>query len=377
MIDYDILLYNMSYHIDIPKGIQKMVIREAYDTVKDIGLECNGTIFGGFVRDEFIREYYTDQYYKSISCKITRKNKFWEKLFSHTTRGRYILPTDMDISFKNIEECNNFINKLKTIKHFENVKICDEYYFPEYNTYAIESVKKIKIDLSIGNVPFYNDGVVVVINIDVLIEKSSNNMEPPFGKLDMLCNGFILKKDRCKRLSKNTGTIIDTYYDYVRAIKTVEILKDMVNFRTHICLSVHMDSVNFYTLNLDIMERIERMSERQFKWSFINMPFTIEVCKNVIENFDCCICCKNFRRNDRISYTSIKNDGVIVNSSAKMHLYCCMKYLKTQRQEAEKHFENDRFIFKCPVRNNIDFAKCHLIIDKIGMMSKIYKNDMV
>ena len=215
--------------------------RLAFEKLKHTGLDNNGTIFGGFVRDEYISEYYTDKFKREHNREDMNIGeyceRYWNEEFSPETKARILMPKDMDISFKTREEADKFINELRSIPEFSKIWITSSN-TSEYSRCmqdSLESIQHISIDMHYGREPFLSRGRLIKIDIDIVVP-INKNIEPPFDNLDMLCNGFILTKEG-KRFSKNTGTIIDMYSDYERAVVTPQILRDMLNFKTYICMT--------------------------------------------------------------------------------------------------------------------------------------------
>jgi hypothetical protein len=191
---------------------------------------------------------------------------------------------------------------------------------------------------------------------------NDTTLQPPFNNLDMLCNGFIMSGTGDKTFSKHTGTIIDRYTDYEKAVVVPQILRDMRDFKTVLCMTTAC-SQKKTTINIIALNRINKMMQKPIPWSFTNMPFKQEIYQELTsDKCDCCICSCDLQQDDQIAYTvSYKDDGTEL-PAAKVHVKCLMQYLHHQRDELQSNilpFDNKIAIFKCPYRNAISFARCN------------------
>jgi hypothetical protein len=365
----------MQIDLAVRNNTETVVKREAFKAIKKICFDHNGTIFGGFVRDEFIAEYYNEKYMKDIKIsEDEKKKKFWDINHSPSTRYRTLNPKDIDVSFKTESEADLFIEKLKTVSDFDHVSICtmrlNEYYEKMSN---IKSVKTVIIHIKIDQIPFVNSGRIISLSIDIIIP-DTENIEPPFNNLDFLCNGFVMTKDNEKRFSKNTGTIIDQYTDYERIMVVSQILRDMRDFKTAICMS-NIYSKKRRWINVIALDRITKMMNKKTPWTFINMPFKTEIYEETEEKTECCICSCSLDHNQKVAYTvSQKKDGTEI-PAMKLHYKCMMKYLHHQKEDIvnSETFGNSRYAYtsyKCPCRNEITFTRCKIDIQFL------YKIDM-
>ena len=358
----------------LSKDVIPRVKRSAFNEMKLIALANNGIIFGGYIRDEIIIEYYMDKFHRTLNGDA---NKFWDTKYLPETKARTLIPSDIDISFANPSDADNFINALKEISRFSNVDVREAQ--DKYYSSNIKSIREVNIEIIIGAIPFvFDDGYKVAIKADVVIPRN-RTIQPPFRNLDMLCNGFILKKDGKKEFSPHTGTILDFYSDLERMVAVAEIVKDLKDFKTALCFTTTSPFGRFKR-NIMAMKRIEKMEKKKFKWNFINMPFRIEDYHNEPsihkpssdestepsnKKEDCGICFSDLKEGDKIAYsTSTKGDGTIV-SCAPCHYACFMKHLKNQRKNADSIQHYTKFVFNCPYRNKIDFSRSSIDIQFI------------
>ena len=350
----------MAYTNRFPQDKITQCKRLAFEKLKRTGLEHNGTIFGGFVRDEYISEYYTDKYKRENTNPSI--SKYWDVEHSPETSARLLLPQDMDISFKTQQEADEFIAALQRIPEFSKVWVStsnDSEYSRSIQS-SLESITHVCIDMHFGREPFLRRGRLIKINIDVVIPLNKA-LEPPFGNLDMLCNGFILTSSG-KRFSKNTGTIIDLYSDYERAVVTPQILRHMFDFKTYICMTNQYEK---QTINISAFNRVVKMTNKNTPWTILNLPYTRETYTPGDSEEECCICSDALENGDEVAYTSIQNEKQETIPSAKMHDQCFIRYLRHQTYEYD-NFElenpNKVYCFKCPARNSITFTRCKLDI---------------
>jgi hypothetical protein len=341
------------------------VKKSAFASIEKIVFRNKGIIYGGAVRDGIISEEYTKRYL----AQNDSMDNFWDKHHSPETIQRLLQPDDMDVCMYTEEQATRFIEDLQKVSEFSNTIVVDNT-FNRYYSPKILCVKTVTIRLAIAPIPFISEGKTLLINIDVVIPKRNISLEPPFNNLDMLCNAFIkVKEGRMApeiRLSKNTGTIIDYYSVYQRTQVTAGICKDMIDFKTYLTFSSNHQIGKTSDFNLVCMRRISKMFKKEFKWTFLNMPFTVSKADNDVKNTNCCICCSQIEKEETVCCTSCNVKGKEINSP-NMHYECLMSYLDHQRINTNKNEipYGDSFAFKCPIRNTIDFRKCLFDVAKV------------
>lgn len=324
--------------------------RFAYDFLEGVIFNHNGIIYGEYVRDKFIREYYTNEYYKG--AVIHNDHKYWNKKYSPDTQARLIVPDDIAVCFPNAEDAKKFIEYIPTVKEFSKMSIMDltKDYYEE--TRQMMDKHRITITMQLGYIPFISQGKELHLYIDVMVP-FNEQLQPPFYNLDMLCNGFIMTKDG-KTYSKHTGTIIDSYGDYERALTVAGILKDLVKFRTYICQTMN----RFHRINIDIFKNIEKMHKKNRNYVFLNLPLTIEINNDMAKQEVCCyICLNNFKLNQKI-FCSRYYQNEKEMKGCRMHFNCCMNHLKNQSKDVGNKLFTSNFVFKCPFSIEIDFSSC-------------------
>lgn len=346
------------------------VKRSAYEKMQDIAFDHSGVIFGGYVRDTIISQHYSAIYDETAAeaaptNRNTNKfwNKFWNKAHCPETQDRCLLPADMDVSFKSMSDADAFISSVKNTREYTRVTVLDKHNSGYYSP-LIQSVRKVGIQILVGEYQFISQGSIVYITVDVVVPKQNITSQAPFGNLDMLCNGFIMTKEFGITYSRNTGTIIDHYTDAKRAIIVAGIIKDILQFRTYLCFTSRYKNIyGNKTINRVSLERIVKMEQKQHKsWTFLNLPFKCEEYKEIDGSEDCVICSCTFEEGDKLSYTvTKKKDGPEI-PCAKSHYGCFMKNLKYQLSDNQV-YASQRWAFRCPFRNTIDFKLCHLDVE--------------
>ena len=327
------------------------VKRAAFNHIKNLALNNNAIIYGGFVRDEIISEYYTEKFNKEYEG--VSEIYYWDKNISRDTLPRLLIPNDIDMCFYNDNEAKQFIEVIKQDEHFSNVIISNNIANKYYSS-AIKTVTTLYVYVCMGKIPFYSQGTNIILQVDIIIPNVQSC--PPFGNIDMLCNAFIITKADGKKFSNNTGTEIDNYTYYEKAKIISEILNNLIEFKTHLCFVGDIYKQNSDIANIISMRRILKLHNKQFKWTFLNLPFSTLVEDKLDEISECIICAQEFNKGDHIAI----NNNALSNNSCKMHYNCLMKYLHHQKVSfnRQNHNTNITYKFKCPYRNDIDFRNC-------------------
>ncbi len=322
--------------------------KAAYARLENIALNNKGIIYGGYVRDVMIAEEHARRFNMQHQ---ESSDKFWDKSFSPETRGRLLIPNDMDICFYSVEEADYFIASLRQVTEFSDV-VSSMYH--NYYSANISCVQHVLIYIKkIGYVPFVNPGATIIIQIDVVIPKV--NIEPPFNNLDMLCNGFIMLQPdntlRAVKYSSNTGTVLDDYTNVQKMQVVSGIVNDLVEFKTHLCFS-SVYAPTRTDFNIMCMRRVMKMYNKTIPWTMYNSPIQVTT-QNAEATHECCICCSPIENGESMiqSISKKSNDEEIVGS--RMHYKCGMDYFYH-----EKHKDPDEsgvIVLTCPFRVPIDF----------------------
>ena len=334
-----------------------------FERIKTSVFENNGIIFGGFVRDMIISDHYKSIY---NHCNKYNIHKFWNKRIQPETAARAIVANDMDICMYSEEDVTKFIIILQDIFNerfgYSNVSSSDITLNSDdcYFHLPIKSHKKLSYKITVGKIPFVYTGIEMSFDFDIIIPRNAK-IQPPFNKIDMLSNVFILNKTGIV-MSNNTGTIIDNMSILNKQKIAASIMSDIVEFKTQFCMRNYTDdfACGNFNYNSKVIKRLEKMLFRNFKWNITNLPFLICEQNNKCDE-NCCICMSKFKKNDKIIKVFIDNSTNTEKVCSNIaHDKCLFRYFETQL-EVEKQdgiVNADNFQFRCPSRNVINFKLC-------------------
>lgn len=360
--------FNKNY---ITKSIYDRAIGKVYD--------CNGIIFGGAVRDKVIANHYAEVYNKQYS-DIYDKKKFWNKQVHPESAYRTIVPKDLDICVETDAVSKTLAYEIKNLITNDfgasNVKAVFSYSkTPEkYFNFPIASLTKLSFEVTVGAIPYISYGAVINLNFDIVVPHN-RNIQPPFKKLDMFCNAFVMSRHGGITLSRHTGTEMDRMGTIERKQMEVKILSDIIAFKTDFCLDYGKYTrgcVNYFKVmqfNSDVLSRVENMTLKEQPWIIRNLPFDMEIeskgCKE-----SCCICMSGFKKmTGKVSISIKSSDEKTKIRGGYIHNACLFKYMKNQLDNEKNlsnalmainqsldEFTNREFSFLCPMRNRIDFV---------------------
>jgi len=333
--------------INITYGKEK---RALVNHIKRVGLNRNGIIFGGLVRDEIIATHYRDEF---INKKLNF-SRYWDKKYNPETNGRLIIPNDIDIYFNNTSNIQDFLETIKSyVNNFNGKIIIQEINSSNlrsfsYNLNVSLNHTKVYIEIRLGRTISFT-GIRIALEIDIIsnVNQPTTSLEPPFYNLDFLSNVFIMEKTNGIiniRLSNCTGTILDSMNFLKKSMNSSKILDDIINFRTQF--------VRNFTQNLDSeyinCYRIIKMIEREYSWNITNVPFS-PITIDEKDDERCCICLEKLDNNKPlISITKTKNI---------LHKCCFISYLKVEQNKRYRN-ENGLIEIRCPFRNPFNFKNC-------------------
>lgn len=349
--------------------------RALCNRVKDMALSSNGIIFGGMVRDEIIGKHYRKQFIK----KELDFDRYWDASYDPETKGRLIIPTDVDVFFKVDNNSASFINKLREfVKNYKgSIYIADDANF-NVDNYGNGSNylrhKLIEIEIRIGETLLLY-GYKLRLKIDLIEINYSqasmsnidfgayvNRIEPPFYNLDFQCNIFIMERSRSKddviRVSNCTGTPMDDMIYSDKCMYSSQIVRDILNFTTKFARSVNNSKTEYVNCY-----RILKMIVRNVPWTITNLPFRFISIDEIDEDMTserCCICLEDI--NDKETLTELNT-----NASKKNYLHkrCFIDYL-TKEQRAKYHnAATNQIECRCPFRNFFKFRDCYKTIEYI------------
>lgn len=344
-----------------------------FEEVKKTVFKHNGIIFGGFVRDMIIGDHYKEKYNGVNKYNI---HKFWNRMYQPETAARTIVANDMDICMNKEEDVDVFIVALRDIFNdrvgYANISSSMISVTSEnsYFRIPISLHKKINYTITIGKIPFVHSGVEISFDFDIIVPRNPKLM-PPFNRLDMLCNVFVLNKQGVV-MSSNTGTIIDQMSILNKQKMSLRIMEDIVKFKTQFCLGNYTDNYTCgsFNYNKKVFERLNKMLFRTFKWNVENMPFILGEHKtnaaapaDTSDSSDkCCVCLNNYRNNERVFKVFLDKSAGKTSTGQTCsiaHDKCIFKYFETQLENAkqDKIEYGEDFKFRCPMRNTINFKQ--------------------
>jgi len=335
-----------------------------YEMAKTCVFDNNGVIFGGYARDMIISDHYKTLY--NSNNKGYSTHKFWNQYYQPETAARTLVAKDMDICMYSLRELETFVTSLKHLLNdrvgYENVLI-SEISVSQDNIYfnmPVITHRHIEVKVTVGKIPFVHSGINIVLNFDIVVPRKAK-LQPPFNRLDLLSNVFLLTKQGIV-LSSNTGTIIDQMSILNKKKITGLIMSDIVEFKTQFCkqnFTSNYDS-GCFSYNMKVIERLNKMLFRSFPWEITNLPFELESFKHVNDtDCICCICHSNFKYKEATvnmySYNSTKTEKICTMT----HSRCLFKYFDTQIENARADMlpGAEAFQFRCPMRNDINFNK--------------------
>ena len=202
-----------------PDNINR-AIWKFYMKIIQVIIENDGKIFGGAVRDIYSRDYYARQFYNKYGARdVDGKNWEYKKYTDATlypeTKDRFNLPKDIDACIDN----NKLQNMLRML-HLNHFKVHTIFsrdakkYLPnifveegEVTHYRIKIKPDIFIRMDIPNImrdllaPQFNylieqsrmiNQQMGYITLDLMVNMTDRDIDPPYGNLDFECNGLIL-----------------------------------------------------------------------------------------------------------------------------------------------------------------------------------------
>jgi hypothetical protein len=331
--------------------------------VKSSVLNYNGIIFGGLVRDEIISAYYKKyfmNYLTSIGNFDSKEAslKMWDTTIHDVSSARTLVPNNIELFFNNkinyLKFVENIYHKFQKIKIYENIR--DNHLFTIMDNKISELLicTRIFIEHTIGKTLTFN-GIQIKFKITIYYFKNIYNgeqvIEPPFNCLDMICNSLIHTKDGV-RLSRCTGTQLDTFNLLEKSNAMFVIMKQIVNYETYLCSSIHNEYNKIY-----IVKKMINMIENKNgnPWKFNNAPYSIFKSLNELECDDlyCCICQDDLKdlKDLAIVYGKDSIGNKIIG--CRTHCKCMHQYILYQTIKAPS-------IYMCPYKTELTFIDAPL-----------------
>ena len=334
--------------------------RGVYKILKRLGIQNDGIIYGGMVRDEIIATHHKllfNEYANKNKIQHTHK-KFWDMSFHPETNKRTLIPTDMDIYFQTQELSDAFINNLNNLANRNNgiIKIDENRRNHIFYTLGHDFLhKKIKIIFHIGTT-FVFSGYKLEVNIDIIINNKINIIvEPPFNNTDFTCNLFVIVKRADYlydiRLSRNTGTSLDIMpYIQKRKFENM-IINNIMNGKIEFIRNVKGYNSE-YINGLRILKMLKKNA-----FTITNLLF--EEITNEDKDFkiqDCDICLHSLSQSIDNTYIKINTNKHTANI---MHKECFIQYLENEIYKKHLNTETNEIVCRCTRRNLFNFKNSY------------------
>ncbi len=262
-------------------------LNEFYELLEKEIINNNGIIYGTYPCEKLLSIYSKKSFYNSNLSD----DKFYDIDYDKNTIDRFIKSNNIKIAFKHGLEHINFYT-------------------------------------------FITNNINTVNNLNIYIEITISNDEPPYNNNNYSCYGLLLSKVNNKTkfyYSKNTGTI----YDFMENSTNI-MIKDIIQKKTNY--------IRGFNENYKIFTDIYRMINNG--WKINNLPYNIYT---NINNDNCCPICLDKLNSDEIaSLYEYKNLSL---NTYEIHHKCLVRFLTTQKNKE---------YFTCPYRYKIDFRTCHL-----------------
>jgi len=343
--------------------IYKRELRNMINKIKYIGLDFQGILFGGLVRDEIIASHYRDLFFE----KKLDINNYWNENYDIETKHRLLIPNDMDIYFNNQKNKDLFLKKLNLFINNFNGNIYVENRYSDKFKYINNNLNlnhtKIIACLSIGKTMTFK-GFYLKFSIDIISNNNIDNIEPPFYNVDFLANTFIIEKINgisVMRLSSCTGTPIDTM-NYCNKIKFAnKILNDIINFNTYFVRNIYSKNRE----NINCHRIIKMIDKPDITWNILNIPFKIFVKDNKTNDIAecCCICLDDINKDDKNDNSKLVEVNTNKNKAYTLHYNCFLRYLKKEKYSTYYNEEIGENECRCPFRNPFNFKDCYNLVE--------------
>jgi hypothetical protein len=174
--------------------------------------EAGGTIFGGKPRDSHIHNVNAGKFYDKISEMdhdefMSNRQKYSDPEFLPEFIGRLHLPSDIDAFMKTsqIDDFKKLIEK-NMLRFKEKSTANASIYFEELEPSTRLKHTKFEVCFAMNPIMRYKFEKVYddyKIKVDVIHADDVTGIEPPFGKLDMECNGILVTSENEYKLCKN------------------------------------------------------------------------------------------------------------------------------------------------------------------------------
>lgn len=361
--------------------------------VVQVVLDSNGLIFGGAVRDIYARDYNARQFYQTVG--YSRATEFYMDVEYHEQfKDRIIIPKDLDATIHH-SKLDEIFTQLKSKNMFAKTLFCRDAktYLPNIKVEADEIMHyrmeiRPNIFIKFDRPSFVSDlfeeefdkmlskmskikQEVGVVYLDLLVNKTNKELDPPFGDLDFECNGLVMSKDgirmsRClherwvtrifpvefdERLAKIKEDILKK-----RAVPIPQDMKSKMAYRTSKMV------LKGYEI---VLEDIQSIDPSEIKTS-MEHPITTDES----ESGDDTVTDKASSKEDNTSYCIMCHEDLTITKHYK--LSCCEaryheKCLVLASYKGPSAMTSTRTCIMCrqrvpqPTRNELELFRCRFV----------------
>lgn len=297
--------------------------RAAYRLVKETAIKCGGIVFGGYIRDTYLKDFMVTSFFENAELD---HSKFWDPEYDVQTVDRLLIPKDLDVSFKTPLGSTAFFDKLNKAS-FKVTK---------GSSHGIYGVRSGVVTHTKFEAKFVIGGSLTVRGTDITVEIDVcfSHMEPPFANIDMLTN--ILVEDASGiRVSENVGREIyggSRPNTFTKKKLEGKIFEMITRKETETVITEE----NF-VVKSRIIKRIAKMTQRG--WTFTNIAW---MKPEVSVDFSCIVCME----------ATSPQSSIVVNNGSHFHRGCFAEYVENVGVETDD--ENNHGI-KCPLRGFLKF----------------------
>ncbi len=332
--------------------------RIVLNNIKMIGINEEGIIYGGMVRDEIIATHYKslfDEFVKPMEPKPY--NRFWDKTFHSESNKRLLIPEDIDIYFKTNDCATSFIQKLTSYANnfagrvlVHDVPRTNSLFYVLGENYEH---KIVKMCFRIGRT-FLFGGHKIEVKMDIIINTIDNDIEPPFNAADFSSNLFLMAKTSLNRyeirLSKNTGTPIDQMSYLSKRRAEMRIIENMIHGKIEFIRNI--ESINAEYING--LRIIKMLLKTDVEYQITNLLFreiSVSYCSQ-----NCDICLEMINADTPGSFVEIMTNKHAVNV---MHKKCFIGYFTKEVAKKYRSTETGQIECRCTRRNSFNFKESY------------------
>tara|TARA_B100001113_G_C21121118_1_gene627428 strand:- start:269 stop:1516 length:1248 start_codon:yes stop_codon:yes gene_type:complete len=217
----------------------KFYIKERYLLMKHMVsffIQADQTIFGGYVRDMLVNNYWAQNYYANggTSDLFTERNNLPDSY-----EGRMTMPTDIDIFTEDIEEFNQILEKLCKNNHkMSGLFVSSQKTIHSYCHHPLFSTnfKVVRYVMSYKcHTSFQSSGHTILMNIDVVTRREFGVYGYPWECMcECVSNLMYLNKNGVQigTIGRNT-TQIEKTLQFARIIELTLAKKTYISFPSY------------------------------------------------------------------------------------------------------------------------------------------------